>query len=162
MAAEWQFGWPRWVVGAIVAGYLGVVPAVVANARAERIAGPVIADVVAVVDGDTLRVRIRIWLGQELETLVRLDGIDAPEISGKCPNERELAGRARGALAAMVVGGLVLLTDIRHDKYAGRVVARVKDRHGGDLGDRLVVAGLARRYDGSVRRSWCPEGSGPT
>jgi len=34
--------------------------------------------VVDVIDGDTLLVCTRIWIGYEVETLVRIAGLDAP------------------------------------------------------------------------------------
>ncbi len=39
-------------------------------------------------------------------------------------------------------------------KYAGRVVARVVV-DGEDLAEELIVAGLARVYDGGPRQGWC-------
>ena len=49
-----------------------------ALARPNPLEGPVPAFVERVVDGDTLVVRARIWLGQELRIMVRVAGIDAP------------------------------------------------------------------------------------
>ncbi|MDH3910811.1 MAG: hypothetical protein OEU09_05900, partial [Rhodospirillales bacterium] len=92
---------------------------------AEPLAGPVPAVVTAVVDGDTLEVRARIWLGQELTTRVRLAGIDAPEAKSDCPRERALAARARAFLSARLrpagarAPAAVRLHDIRNGKYAG-------------------------------------------
>ena len=141
---------------------LGIVVAVASAvpqasaARNERLPGPVSAAVLEVVDGDTLAVAARIWLGQEVEALVRLDGIDAPEIRGGCEGERRRALAARDALAAAVHEGYVLLTDIRYDKYGGRVVAVVLDAAGSDVAAGLVAAGHARLYDGGRRQAWCP------
>lgn len=133
-----------------------------ATARAgERLAGPVSAVVTRVVDGDTLEVRARIWLGQELSVRVRLAGIDAPEAGSTCAKERALAQRARAFLAARVSPApgapppVVRLRDIRNGKYAGRVLARVEVPAGLDLGAALLDAGLARRYDGGRRTPWC-------
>ncbi|WP_173980368.1 thermonuclease family protein [Magnetospirillum sp. UT-4] len=57
--------------------------------------GPIPATVQKVVDGDTVHVRARIRLGQDVETMVRLAGIDTPEIRGRggCPEERDLAAK---------------------------------------------------------------------
>ena len=127
----------------------------------EPLAGPVPAVVTAVVDGDTLEVRVRIWLGQELTTRVRLAGIDAPEARSNCPRERALAARARAFLSARLrLAGAsepmaVRLRDIRNGKYAGRVLARVESAAGLDLGRALLAAGLARAYDGGRRAPWC-------
>ena len=39
-----------------------------AELAAERLAGPIPARVLAVIDGDTIEVQARIWLGQEINT----------------------------------------------------------------------------------------------
>lgn len=127
-----------------------------AAARRPVLPGPIPAEATAVVDGDTIRARARIWLDQEVETLVRLDGIDAPELDGACAAERDLAQRARDALWRLIGEGAIELLDVRHDKYGGRVRATVRDGAGRDLGATLVGAGLARPYDGGTREPWCP------
>ncbi|MFQ5775871.1 MAG: thermonuclease family protein [Kiloniellaceae bacterium] len=126
----------------------------------ERLAGPVPAVVVAVLDGDTLEVRARVWLGLAVTTRVRLAGVDAPELSGKCARERALGARARAYVTARIEAasgtpGRVVLHDIRNGKFAGRVLARVETARGEDLGRGLVAAGLARPYHGKRRLPWC-------
>jgi endonuclease YncB( thermonuclease family) len=129
----------------------------------EALAGPVPAVVTAVLDGDTLEVRARIWLGQELTTRVRVAGIDAPEALSDCLRERALATRARAYLSARLrpagarAPAQVRLYEIRNGKYAGRVLARVESAAGLDLGRALLDAGLARSYDGRRRAPWCGE-----
>lgn len=131
--------------------------ALVNSAHAEEsLPGPIEATLIEVIDGDTVRVRAHIWLGQEMETLVRLDGIDAPELAGRCERERILARQARDRLSAELAGGPVRLWNVRPDKYWGRVVAAVMDPAGRDPGEALVEAGLARPYDGGKRAGWCP------
>jgi len=123
---------------------------------AELLAGPVPATVVEVIDGDTITVRARIWLGQAIETRVRLAGIDTPELRGDCERERILAEQARAALAARIAGRQVTLTEIRRGTYAGRVVARVSGTDTPDIGQTLLAAGLARTYGGrGPRPDWC-------
>ncbi|HXV26296.1 MAG TPA: nuclease [Alphaproteobacteria bacterium] len=116
--------------------------------------GPVAAEVLRVVDGDTLTVRAQIWIGQELTTNVRLSGVNAPELGGGCARERELAQAARRYLAERVEGRTVKLRKIGLDKFGGRVVAIVEDGTG-DLGAGLLAARLAVPYDGGRRGSWC-------
>ncbi len=142
-----------WVLWALVA-------AAPAARAGEILAGPVPAVVDEVVDGDTLRVRVRIWLGQNVVTQVRLAGVDAPELRGACVPERELAHRARAFVASRLGDGgaaeaRVRLRDVRHGKFARRVVARVETAAGVDLSAALLAAGLARPYDGGRRASWC-------
>lgn len=125
-------------------------------AARDRLPGPIPAAVAAVIDGDTLRVKARVWLGQEVDTLVRLLGVDAPELDGRCAEERRRAEEARAFLRRRAQGGRVSLVDVRTDKFGGRVLARVLDDDGTDLGAALVAAGLARPYGGGRRGAWCP------
>jgi len=125
------------------------------NAMAgEFLEGPVAAMVERVVDGDTLAVRAKVWLGQEIVVLVRLRGIDAPELRGDCADEIARAGSAAAALASYIGAGPVTLRRIEGDKYFGRVVADVTAPVG-DLGALLVNRGLVRPYQGGARAPWC-------
>ncbi len=121
----------------------------------EVLAGPVRAEVLKVLDGDTLVVRARIWVGQDLEIKVRITGIDAPEMRGRCEGEKQLARRARDFVRAAVASGRLRLYQIQYEKYAGRVLARVETEAGRDIGRDLLAAGLARPYDGGKRAGWC-------
>ncbi|WP_225889771.1 thermonuclease family protein [Indioceanicola profundi] len=143
------------VPAALISGWVS------APRAAEVLSGPVAAEVVKVVDGDTLDVRVRIWLDQEILTKVRMDGIDTPESRSRCKAEKEMARRARGRLESLVTGAkdIVLLRDISHDKYGGRVRARVLLPDGTDLAAALIAEGHARKYDGGKRKPWC---TGPT
>ena len=145
-----------WPLGASLATVvLGLALAVLPAVAGERLAGPVPALVTAVIDGDTLEVRARIWLGQEVTTRVRLAGIDAPETRSDCAQERVLAGRAAALLKARLGQPEVRLYDIVYGKYAGRILARVETVDGEDLGRALLAAGLARVYAGGRRAPWC-------
>lgn len=151
----------RWCVILLVAG-LGLLMLTADSrqdralaARKEVLLGPVPARLVQVVDGDTLLVIARIWLGHQVKTRVRLAGVDAPEIRGRCLLERRLAKQARAHAVALLGDGQVTLRDIRFGKYAGRVVARVETLDGVDLGTELVRAGLGRPYGGGRRQGWC-------
>ena len=134
---------------------LVLVLAVVPARAAERLSGPFAATVERVIDGDSLSVRVSVWLGLEVSTIVRLRGVDAPELAGRCPEERRRAAAAREALAALVSDGTVSLAAVETDKYGGRVVADIADGSGRPLADALVDAGLARPYDGGRRAGWC-------
>ena len=123
--------------------------------NAEPVAGPVVAWVGEVIDGDTVLVRARIWLGQDVETRVRLLGIDTPELKARCGEEQRLALVARDFVRDRVLGRRVNLVDIRHDKYGKRVLSRVITPDGEDLGAALIRHGLGRPYDGGGRQNWC-------
>ncbi len=121
----------------------------------QSVPGPVPAKVLRVIDGDTLMVRARIWIGQEIEIKVRLAGVDAPELRGKCESERILARQARELVAARIADGEVSLHAVQYGKFAGRVLATVETSAGIDLGTALLDAGLGRPYRGRRRQSWC-------
>jgi endonuclease YncB( thermonuclease family) len=85
---------------------------------------------------------------------VRLAGIDAPELRAGCSRERELAAAAQALLAReLLAGGAVLLTQVAHDKYAGRVVAEVWLPDGRSAAPLLLAAGLAAGYGQPL--DWC-------
>lgn len=111
--------------------------------QAESLPGPIPAEVIRVVDGDTLRVRARIWLGQDIEVLVRLAGIDAPEtFRPECEAERTAGEVAKEVLESRI-DGTVWLTDIEEDKYAGRVVADAHVPYASSLSADLLSLGHA-------------------
>lgn len=112
------------------------------------------ADVVDVYDGDTLTVDAYPWPGMIIRTKVRVAGIDTPEIRGKCDQEKAKARLARDRMASLA-GKAVQLKNVIFGKYAGRVVAEVMTASG-NAGDILIHEGLARRYDGGRRETWCP------
>ncbi len=118
-------------------------------------AGAYRADILRVIDGDTVEARVHVWLGQEVVTGIRLAGIDAPELKGRCAAERSRALAARDALASLVEGRTVTLAAISPDKYFARVVGRIVLADGGDAAAKLLDSGHVRRYDGGHRDGWC-------
>jgi micrococcal nuclease len=140
----------QWAVPLVLLGTVAF-----AGMPPERLPGPIAATVIEVVDGDTVVVRARIWLDQSLEIRVRLLGIDTPERRGRCPEERAGAAAAERLVRDLTLGRKVQLRDIRHDKYGGRVLARVELTDGTDLGEILIGHRLARTYAGDARFSWC-------
>jgi endonuclease YncB( thermonuclease family) len=121
---------------------------------AEALDGPVAATVERIVDGDTIDVRAMIWLGQSLRVRVRIEGVDAPEMTARCAEERRMALVARDYLARRLSGVEVKLSRVAYDKYGGRVRAQVADAQG-DVGAALLSEGLARPYHGGRREPWC-------
>ena len=134
---------------ALVAACLLATPAF-----AETLAGPYVADILRVIDGDTFHAKVHVWLGLEQNVKIRLRGIDAPELHGRCPGEPEAAAASRDYLAALLGGDSVQLTDIGVDKYGGRVDAAVRLPNGQDVGAAMLASGHARPMKRS-RVSWC-------
>ena len=140
------------VLGLLVLAAAAGAPGAVAK---ERLAGPYVANVQRVIDGDTLEVEVPVWLGVDLTTKVRLRGIDAPELHGRCPREKDLAAQAKRRLEQETTAQ-VRLTDVEGDKYYGRVEADVATLPDGlDLSEAMIASGLARPYDGGKRGGWC-------
>lgn len=130
----------------------------VVHAFADVLPGPIPAEVIKVVDGDTIKVRATIWVDQTIEVSVRLRGIDAPELyRPKCAAEKLLARQAKAAVnASSPVGSTVTLSRITRDKYAGRVIASVETQTGAPLSERLLANGQAIVY--GAPKPWCPIG----
>lgn len=133
----------------------GIVVLSAPASAAETFPGPFPARLVRVLDGDTIRVEIRLWFSQALTEDVRLAGIDAPESGkrAKCPAETEAAERARHYLAGLLAGTQIELWNVRREKY-GRALASVT-AGGIDVGEALLREGLARPYGGGRRQGWC-------
>ena len=143
-------------IAALAAGILASVAALPASAG-ERLSGPIPATVEKVIDGDTIAVRVRVWIGQEVLVLVRVAGVDVPELAKGCAASRALAIEAKSKVEGIIEGHQITLFNIQSDKYFGRVVADVRIDGSGDLASLLLADGLARPYGGKKRCGWCGE-----
>ena len=142
---------PRLPVAAI-----GLLCAATGNLSAgEILEGPVVAQVERVIDGDTFAVRATIWPGQDIRVFVRVNGIDTPELRGKCRYEKKLAKFARRFVVNWTYSGRVRLKNIQRGKYAGRILADVFDDDGRNLAKGLLKNGLAIAYSGGRKTNWC-------
>ena len=114
--------------------------------------------VVKVHDGDTFIVNIAGCPDVLCKNMpVRISGIDAPEMKGKCAQENAGAIAAKNYLAGQVMNAKdIALHDPTRDKYF-RISAHVF-ADGVNVGDEMVRQGLARTYSGGKRASWCGVG----
>jgi endonuclease YncB( thermonuclease family) len=113
------------------------------------------AELVRVIDGDTFEARVRVWPGLDVDTHVRLRGIDAAELHARCADELAKAQAARAALQAMLDQGGVTVARVGIDKYGGRIDAVVATRGTADVSAAMLAGGFARAYNGRKRGSWC-------
>lgn len=115
-----------------------------------------------IIDGDTIAINIQKEspLIQKLGLSVRIKGIDAPErgSKAKCEKEKIKAEEARkfvNELIGVIGEKELLLSEIKWDKYGGRLVAVVKVG-GVDIAKALLNRGLAVLYTGEGQKhNWC-------
>jgi endonuclease YncB( thermonuclease family) len=113
------------------------------------------AEVIRVIDGDTFEARVRVWPGLDVDTKIRLRGVDAAELHARCDSELAQAQAARAALEKILGEGRVVISRVGIDKYGGRVDAAIATRGTADVSAALLNGGFARAYDGGRRGSWC-------
>lgn len=100
-----------------------------------------------VIDGDTIVVR-----GEH----IRLEGINAPELKGKCRAETVRALRAQSRLMELLKNAKVGIDRNGFDRYRRTLASVTAD--GSSVGDVLMREGLARKwvqtYNGQTE-PWC-------
>jgi endonuclease YncB( thermonuclease family) len=121
---------------------------------------------VIVIDGDTIVIR-----GEH----VRVENINAPEIKGKCADEKRLAAMATERLASSLDGSQLVVMrhptgtqrpdrsglqdfepEYEQDRYGRTLAPLIAD--GQNVGDILLSEGLARKWTKTWNRNeepWC-------
>jgi len=115
----------------------------------------VVSRVVSIYDADTFRVDISGWppiIGSNMP--IRVLGVDAPEIRGKCADEKIKARIAKEVTVnALHNAQIIELRNIKRGKYF-RLLADIY-LDGKSLASLLISTGHARPYDGGKRAGWC-------
>ncbi len=103
-----------------------------------------------VVDGDT----VKMYCPTQGFVSGRLVGFDTPEMTARCPQELARAVAATYALRRHLwTAKEVTATPRGRDRYDRVLTLFAVD--GEPIGRTLVEAGLARWYDGGLRKPWC-------
>jgi len=114
-----------------------------------------VSKVISVYDGDTFRVNIDSLpplVGKNIP--IRLEGVDTPEIQGKCQYEKDLAIKARDFVRSKLDNANeIMLNNLQRGKYF-RIVADVTV-DGVSLEKELLENELAYKYSGGKKSSWC-------
>lgn len=106
-------------------------------------------------DGDTVTLLFFIWPKITIQKSARLNGIDTPEIRGKCDEERTLAKVAKDKLHDVVIVAETVSAVVHGiDKYGRPLITLWADNE--NVGQMLMDWGLARGYFGGRREPWCP------
>jgi len=114
-----------------------------------------VSKVINVYDGDTFRVDINSLppiVGKNIA--IRVNGVDTPEIRGKCQYEKNLALKARDFVRDKLSNAKeIKLANLQRGKYF-RVVANVLVDDV-SLEQELLDNKLAYEYYGGKKLSWC-------
>jgi len=115
-----------------------------------------VSEVTSIYDGDTFRANIAEYpeiIGYRMG--IRVNGIDTPEMRGKCKQEKALARKAKQfTVAKLRSAKSIELRNMKRGKYF-RIVADVyvDDEN---LGEMLIDEKLAVAYDGGHKgKDWC-------
>ena len=86
---------------------------------------------------------------------IRVNGIDTPDIRGKCEKEKYDAQQAQQMVADILKDAdQIVLRNMERGKYFRIAADVIVD--GENLADVLVEAGMAVRYDGGKKtHKWC-------
>ena len=85
---------------------------------------------------------------------IRINGIDTPELRGKCDKEKQLAKLAKHfTVERLRAAKSVVLKNIKRGKYF-RLIADVYV-NGVNLGEQLIKQGHAVKYTGKTKQTWC-------
>jgi micrococcal nuclease len=113
------------------------------------------SDIVSIYDGDTFKVNIKEWpdiIGHRIS--IRIQGVDTPELRGKCQAEKDKARLAKQFTVAALRGAETIeLRNLQRGKYF-RLIADVYIDNK-SLSELLLEAKHARLYQGKKRGSWC-------
>lgn len=117
----------------------------------------IVSEITSIYDGDTFRATIAGWppiIGNRIS--VRVKDIDAPELKGKCEQEKQLARKAKQATVDMLRKGRTIeLRNLQRDKYFRLLADVYVDNQ--SLAAMLLKSGLARPYNGGTKTSWRPK-----
>ncbi len=116
----------------------------------------VVSKVTSIYDGDTFRANLVGYpeiVGYRIG--IRVNGIDTPEMRGKCQKEKDLARKAKQfAVTKLRASKKIELRNMKRGKYF-RIVADVYVDNR-NLGTMLIENHLAVSYDGGHKaKDWC-------
>tara|TARA_Y100000590_G_scaffold399281_1_gene482336 strand:+ start:223 stop:615 length:393 start_codon:yes stop_codon:yes gene_type:complete len=115
-----------------------------------------VSRIIRVIDGDTFVVDIDQFpdlIGKNIS--IRVNGIDTPELRGKCDNEKSLAVKAKERVETLLkTSDTIMLENLSRGSFF-RIVADVMI-DGVSLGELLLKENLAAIYQSNDNNKWCP------
>ncbi len=111
--------------------------------------------ITSIYDGDSFRADLKglpAIVGEHMA--IRINGIDTPELRGKCEVEKLLARKAKQfTVERLRATKSIVLKNIKRGKYF-RLIADVYI-DGVSLGEQLIKHGHATEYSGKTKPNWC-------
>lgn len=140
----------------VIAAFITTLLVTATPAEAEQF-GPYKANLVRVVDGDTIDFDIKLWPRLTQRARIRVSGINTPEKRTRVHCEKAAGIAATEFTQSFLdTAQKIIITDVRDGKYAGRQLGNVYV-DGNSLSEALLNAGHARPYDGGSRSAWCED-----
>lgn len=118
--------------------------------------GPYSAEVVRIIDGDTIAVKVDLWPGLSKVVNLRLRGVNTPEKRTKRECEKIAATKAYNFTELWLLdAGKITVTNISLGKWAGRAVGDIHNKNWESLSSALIHSKNGREYNGEKRKPWC-------
>ncbi len=113
------------------------------------------AKCVYVYDGDTVHIVFKMPGGNECyKWVVRMNGIDTPEMKTKNAAEKKAAVSARDFLKEKILDKIIIVDCLEFDKY-GRLLAELfVEDNPVSLSQQMIQYGHAKAYDGGTKEGW--------
>ena len=106
-------------------------------------------------DGDTIHVVFKMPNSNDCyKWIIRMMGIDTPEIKTKNTYEKQLAVKARDFLRELILDKLIVIECLDFDKY-GRLLGNIYiEGNEMSLSNIMIEKGYAKAYDGGTKIKW--------
>ncbi len=125
------------------------------NASSKAYGNAEVLEVTSVFDGDSFRANLKGFpaiVGKDMS--IRINGVDTPELRGKCQAEKELARTAKKfTVERLRAAKNITLKNIRRGKYFRLIADVFIDDI--SLGEQLIKHGHAVKYFGQTKPNWC-------
>ena len=126
-----------------------------AKAKDKNYGNATVSEITSIYDGDTFRANIKGYpaiVGEHMS--IRINGIDTPELRGKCDKEKQLARLAKQfTVEHLRAAKSISLKNVKRGKYF-RLIADVYV-DGVSLGELLIKNKHAIKYGGGTKVNWC-------
>ena len=113
------------------------------------------AKCVKVYDGDTIHVVFKMPNNNECyKWVIRVNGVDTPEIRTRNKYEKTLGYKARDYLRSLILDKIIILQCLDFDKY-GRLLGELYiEGNEKSISNQMIEQGHARAYDGGTKSKW--------